>query len=176
MKRINDELLNKYVDHELTETELNELKDILEYNPDARTKLKAHELVDEILHKMEVNQAPQNFTEKIMDKINFSAIKKGKVSYFFVSVISIFVLAIISVIAFAIIKLGGEKLTSQKANPLIDRAKETLAENLNLLGSFVNNENIIFIGGALTVVLLISGYFMIESHKNFKDKLNRFSH
>lgn len=173
---INDELLNKYIDNELTEVELKELLEALKKDEEAQTKLKALQLTDEVLRKMEITPAPQNFTESFMKKIiTVSSVHKEKVSYFFVSVISFFVLTIVGVIGFSIKQIGfGSSLVEN--NEYVKSSKEVLSNGLSQVNAVFNNDNMLLIGAGLTFVLLISGYFIIESHKSFKQKLNRFSH
>lgn len=174
---INDELLNKYIDNELTDVELKELTEALKNDADAQAKLKALQFTDETLHKMEVTPAPENFTESFMKKIiTASSFHKEKVSYFFVSIISFFALAIIGIIGFALSKIDFASSSFAGDNRYIQKTKEILSGGLGQLNSILSNDNILLIGAGLTFVLLISGYFILENHKNFKEKLNRYSH
>lgn len=173
---INDELLNKYIDNELSEIELKELSETLKSDSEAQAKLKALQLTEEVLRKMEITPAPQNFTEIFMKKIiTVSSVHKEKVSYFFVSVISFFALTIIGVIGYSVSKIGFETSLGEN-NQYVQKTKEVFSGGLTQINSIFNNDNMLLIGAGLTFVLLISGYFIIESHKNFKEKLNRFSH
>ena len=174
---ITDELLNKYIDNELTEVELKELTEALKKDSDAQRKLKALQSTDEILYKMEVTPAPANFTESFMKKLMpVSSAVKGKVSYFFVSIISLFALAIAGVIGYSVSKIDFSESSVIDDNQYVKQTKDVLSGGLDHLNSILSNDNILFIGAGLTFVLLVSRYFMIENHKNFKEKLNRFSH
>ena len=46
MKELTDELLNKFIDGELDSQTVKELKELINMNPEALSKLKAHKLVD----------------------------------------------------------------------------------------------------------------------------------
>jgi len=174
---INDELLNKYIDNELTEVELKELSEALKNDNEAQAKLKALQLTDEVLRKMEITPAPQNFTESFMKKIiTVSSVHKEKISYFFVSVISFFAVAIIGVLGFSFSKIDITSSSLGENNQYVQKTKEVFSGGLSQLNSIFSNDNMLLIGAGLTFVLLISGYFIIESHKSFKQKLNRFSH
>ena len=174
---ITDELLNKYIDNELSDFELKELTEALKNNEEARAKLKALQLTDELLRKMENTPAPQNFTESFMRKINaVSSINKEKISYFFVTVISFLALAITGVIGYSISQINFQSSSLAEKNEYVKKSKEFFSTGLNQFNSILNNENMLLIGAGLTFVLLVSGYFIIENHKNFKQKLNRFGH
>ncbi|MGD8778369.1 MAG: hypothetical protein PVH88_05340 [Ignavibacteria bacterium] len=175
---INDELLNKYIDNELTEVELKELTEAFKNDSEAQAKLKALRLADKILHEMEVTPAPVNFTETFMKRIAAgSSTAKEKVSYFFVSIISFFVLVIIGILGYAVSKIDwGSSSVVDDDNKYVQGTKKMFSVGIEHLNSILNNDNMILIGVGLTFVLLISGYFIIENHKNFKGKLNRFSH
>ncbi|MBU2493908.1 MAG: hypothetical protein KJ571_14870 [Bacteroidetes bacterium] len=174
---INDELLNKYIDNELTDVELAEFKKEIQTDAEAQNKLKALKLTDEILNKMEVNRAPVNFTEMFMKKIiTVSSFHKEKVSYFFVSIISFFVLTITGILGYSISKIESGSSSIAEKNQYVQKTKEVLSGGLGELNAILSNDNMLLIGAGLTFVLLISGYFLIENHKNFKEKLNRFSH
>ena len=174
---ITDELLNKYIDNELTEVEYKELSAALKNDPDANAKLKALQLTDEILRKMEVTAAPENFTSKFMNKIAVStSVVKEKVSYFFIGMISFFILAIVGIIGYSVSKVEPSSSSLVDDNQYVQKTKEFFSGGLGQLTSILSNDNMLLIGAGLTFVLLISGYFLIENHKNFKQKLNRFSH
>ena len=103
---ITDELLNKYIDNELSEAELKELTERLKNDTDAQLRLKALHLTDDILRKIEVSPAPENFTQKFMSKISISTSSvKDKVSYFYIGMISFFALAIAVILGFSISRI-----------------------------------------------------------------------
>lgn len=174
---ITDELLNKYIDNELSEAELKELTEILENDIDAQLRLKALHLTEEILRKIEISPAPENFTHKFMSKISIShSSVKDKVSYFYIGMISFFALAIAGILGFSIsrIEFGSSNLTGD--NQYIQKTRELFSGGLGYINSLLGNDSILLVGIGLTFVLLVSGYYILENHKNFKEKLNRFCH
>jgi hypothetical protein len=174
---ITDELLNKYIDNELSEVELKELTEILKNDIDAQLRLKALHLTEDILRKIEISPAPENFTYKFMSKISIShSAVKDKVSYFYVGMISFFALAIAGIMGFSIsqIEFGSSNLSGD--NQYIEKTNELFSRGLGYINSLLGNDSIIQVGAGLTFVLLVSGYFILENHKNFKEKLNRFCH
>ncbi len=176
MNKINDEMLNRYIDNELDSEELSELKTELEKNSDAVTRLKALQTVDNSLRQMQNDLAPQSFTEKLMSKIQSVAQSaKPKVSYFFISIISIFSVGIVSLLIFAI---EGMKTEDAKSNldPVFQQVKEFAGKNLGFIEIMFKTNTILLVGAMLAVIMLFTAYFTFESHKNFKNKLNSISH
>ena len=167
-----DELLNKYIDNELSEAELKELTEILKNDTDAQLRLKALHLTEEILRKIEISPAPENFTHKFMSKIFIStSVVKDKVSYFYIGMISFFALAIAGILGFSISRIESGSSNLIGDNQYIQKTKEFFLGHIN---SLLGNDSILLVGASLTFVLLVSGYFMFENHKNFKKRLNRF--
>ena len=174
---ITDELLNKYIDNELSEDGLKEFNEMLKNDFDAQSRLKALHLTEDILRKIEISPAPENFTDKFMSKISISTSGvKDKVSYFYIGMISFFALAIAGILGFCIsqVEFGSSNLTGD--NQYIQNTMELLSGGLGYINSLLGNDSILLTGAGLTFVLLVSGYYILENHKNFKEKLNRFCH
>jgi hypothetical protein len=174
---ITDELLNKYIDNELSVAEIKELTEILKNDIDAQLKLKALHLTEEILRRIGISPAPENFTYKFMSKIPFShSAVKDKVSYFYIGMISLFTSAIAGTLGYSIyqIESGASNLIGN--NQYIQETMEIFSGGLEHINSLLGNDSIVQVGTGLIFVLLVSGYFILENHKNFKEKLNRFCH
>jgi low affinity Fe/Cu permease len=174
MKKITDEILNDYIDNQLNSEALEEFNNIISSDEEALVKLKALKMVDQSLNSIEVYHAPEGFTQRVMNKIFVkSKAALPNIKRFFISVVGLFTIAIISVMIAAYSAAdtaeGGIKLN------FLDTAKKFVEENGPSVLKFFSNQNILMIGLALTMILLISGFFLLESHKNFKNKLNKIS-
>lgn len=175
MNNITDEILNKYIDGELDPFEIAEMKNEIENNVEIVVRLKALRLVDSSLKQMEVEQAPVNFSEKVMEAIsNATKAVKPKISYFFITIISLFSTGVLAVIvaAFRSIENGNDQSTMA---PYMDKAKEVIGKNLIEFQNFFSNKNVLLVVSVLTLILLITVYLTFEAHKNFKNKLDHYS-
>jgi predicted PurR-regulated permease PerM len=173
MKKISDELLNDYIDNQLDSKSLKEIADAVKIDAELLIRLTALKKVDTSLNEIEVIPAPDGFTNRIMKLIIAqSKIIIPKVSYFFVSVVSVFVTAIfsVSVVAFATLEKSQNLV---KKNSLLQDGMQYLKEIISSLQIYLSNDSILKIGLFLSIILLISGYFLLESHKNFRNKLNK---
>jgi hypothetical protein len=65
---------------------------------------------------------------------------------------------------------------SEASLKVFDTATKFLSENFGGVSDLLNNNTLMMIGGILTIILLISGYFVLESHKSFKQKLESSFH
>lgn len=173
MIKLNDEILNDYIDNELDSAALQEVNASLKTDEESLIKLKALKIVDHSLHHLEIYSAPEGFTKKVMKMIfATSKVVAPKVSYFFVTMVSVLSVAIISftTAAYLTVKKSTEEINKTS---ILDNVLLFIKEKTPALLKFFTNENILTIGTVLTVVLLISGYFLLESHKNFRNKLNK---
>ncbi len=174
--KLTDEILNKYLDGELSSDELKELNSLIEEDPDALSTLKTHKFVDKTLSKIETEYAPNGFAQRVMNIISSASGVRSKKFYFFRFIVFLFGLLISGTIFFIINSLPEPEPESQTSLKVVDTATKFLSENFGGLSDLLNNNTLIMIGGMLTIVLLISGYFVLESHKSFKQKLENSFH
>ena len=82
MKQVNDELLNRYIDGELSVQEIDDLEKELAVSPDLVDRLKALKMTDTVLKNMEHDSAPENVANRIMQKIESVNSVKNQKPYF----------------------------------------------------------------------------------------------
>jgi hypothetical protein len=171
MKKITDEILNDYIDNQLDSVSLSELKKDLADDEESLNKMKALKIVDETLRDLEVYEAPANFSEKVMNVITKSAKSiKPKMNYFFTGIISVFGIIIAGVLAAAWMIVAKQEPSSEKLQ-IVESVKQFVNDNLNTLNKIFSNHQVLFAGGLLAAVLLLSAVVVFDSHKNFKNKL-----
>ncbi len=170
--KVTDELLNKLIDDELNAREIEELHNLIKHDEIALSKVKAHQMVDSILKKIDVELAPEDTTSIIMERISNSLLVKEKKNGFFKFVLSVFVFLIIFVFGYIFSISGKTQVTesSSKYSEISDK----IVEFFSSINVALDNELILIIGGLLSILLLISGYFMLEEHRSFKQKLENF--
>ena len=173
MKALTDELLNKYIDNDLSITEVNQLKEFLSSE---LHKFKAHKLVDEVLRKMEFDTAPAGITERIMQRINVAASVKPRMSNFMRVVFFLFG---VSIFGSVIILLSQTSSVSSSEGLLPKEVIEYLNKfsfSLPSLQSVISSETTMIVISSLVLIVLISVYIFYNSHKSFKRKIEKFSH
>lgn len=174
--KVTDEILNKYIDGELSAAEIKNLKNYLSANPDELEKLKALKLVDNILRDMEFESAPHNFTEKFMNRLNVSYASKSNKYYLIKIIFALFGLGFIGIFLFGLSKLSFTDSSSNQS--AFDRIMERIGEIIPAI-SFslsINSDTVMLIVSILVLVTLIAAYIIINSHKAFKNNLENLSH
>lgn len=174
--KVTDEILNKYIDGELSAAEINELKNYLSANPNELEKLKALKLVDNVLSEMEYEAAPHNFTEKFMNRLNVSYSSKSNKFYLIKIIFTLFGLGFIGVFLFGLSRLSFTDNSSDET--AFERVMERIGEVIPAF-SFslsINSDTMMLIVSILVLVTLIAAYIIINSHKAFKDNLENLSH
>lgn len=175
MIRLNDEHLNDYIDNQLDASFLSDVKQALKEDEEALVKLNALRKVDNALREIKVDSAPDGFTERVMKLITGKSKSiTPKISYFFVSIVSILCVAIFGVMFFAFMNTSNESQNSNQTK-ILDDALSFFKNNASNIQDFFSNDNVLMLGMFLTMLLLISEVFMLESHKKFKNKLNSIS-
>jgi hypothetical protein len=169
-----DELLNKYIDGELLDGELEEVQNLLK-NEDNIRKLKALQVVDNSLKTLEGDAAPSNFTAKFMNVLskNSSKIKLSK-NYFTATINVVFILFIIAIIILAFSLIDWNFSTSGIDNK-VNNTMKTVKDNIPSLLAFFKNKNVMFFGSFLSLILLLGAYYSVEAHKAFKKRIDNLS-
>ncbi|MDZ7766601.1 MAG: hypothetical protein U5K00_19635 [Melioribacteraceae bacterium] len=177
MKKLTDEILNKYLDNEISTSELTELKTYLSNNPGDAEKFKAHKLVDEVLRKMEYESAPDNFTVNLMEKLSKIISEKPKKHYFIWAVFSFLGISFIGILFFGLTNLTpAQSSNTDDVFVRIGEGLDKLVPRIDSLSFSINPDLLMLIVSTLFLVTLIAAYVMINSHKAFKEKIENFSH
>lgn len=167
-----DDLLNRYVDNDLSSSELKEVKSLIESDTEVLKNLKTLEAVDNNLHNLEVAKAPEGFTSKVMTKITDSipSIKVTDNKTFFMILISFFTVLFgglaISLISFSPSKLN---LWNFSISDKLSKLVPSKIPSINI-SSLVDNG--VMLAAVFACVLIVFGFFIYDTHKNFKKKIN----
>jgi len=172
--KITDELLNKYIDNELSAAEIQELKNHLSSNSDEVEKLKALKLADNVLRQMEFETAPQNFTEKMMERLNVKYSPQNNKNYFIKIVFALFGIGFFGITFFGISNMSDSN--SDGNGSLIDTVFDKLDKIIPSFSFSVSSETLMLIVSILVLVTLIATYIIVNSHKVFKNNIENLSH
>ena len=170
MKELTDEILNKYIDNELSASEINELREFIESNPDELNKFKAHNLVDNILRELTYEKAPSYFTEKMMEKIAPVTQYYNRNNNFIKIILFVFALFLAGFTAAGLFIPAKE---SNNNSFISDSAGKLMqwASNIPFFQSSFTNENFLILFSSIILILFISIYILVNSHKHFKQEI-----
>lgn len=176
MKKVNDELLNRYIDDELSVNEIDELEKELAVNPDLVDRLKALKMTDMVLKNMEHDSAPKNVVNRIMQKIESVSSVKNQKPYFLYGIGAFIAVIALAVIGIVISLIPAESVDSSPIEPFMDKVTIAVSENASIISEVLQNPVILLIGASLTLISLIAAYYLFDSHKSFKKRLNTVTH
>lgn len=176
MKNVNDELLNRYIDGELSPQEIDDLEKELGANNALVERLKALKMTDTVLKSMEHESAPANVAQRIMQKIESISSVKNKKPYFLYGIIGFIALVTISTIGLVLSQIPAQTEESIPIEPFMDKLTVTVSENAAVISDVMKNPVVLLVGASLTLISLIAAYYLFDAHKSFKKRLNAVTH
>ena len=166
MKILSDEILNKYIDGELSRDDMRELENTIKNSREDRIRLDALREADRSLKNLKVSEIKSNFTSLVMNRILRSLRARQEQKKFIIGVISVFMimcLAIVGIVGFEMIK---------NFNPGTSTAIKDSTKYVTLASEFVsnilNNKNISIVGGVFSFGLIISAWFFFDYSKTLR--------
>ncbi len=167
MKNMDDELLNRYIDGEVTQNELNLIDKLLLTDTELKKRLSSLRKVHSELKSMKVDEPGLDFTARVMQRIANRYKVQRQQKIFIASVISF--LGILCAVFFGFVLV---KLSDEISGTLSLQGSSIIEQHANDLVYFVSNSfsglSISVFGSILSVIILISAYFFFEINKNSK--------
>lgn len=173
MKKITDELINKYLDGELTGLELDEFNEILQNDKEAVEKLKILKFVDENLRELPVEKAPASVSASVMSRLQQGFKAKKQTSNFFYAVIGIFSVMIVGILGYALKDISFTATDSKISERISEGVNRLIPEKLDSVMSFFTSSEFMLAGALVTLILLLATYFIFESHKDILKRLDK---
>ena len=178
MTKITDEILNKYLDEELSREESELIKSEIRTSEELQKKYNALKLIHEKLFDMKEDEVSPAFTDKIMNQIvrrKFAIPKQQK--YFIVSIatfITLLCLVIFGFVISAIISSAPSSIGESKS--VLDSVSNLSDGLVKTLQHLFSGPGLSIIGSIFSIVLLISGFFFFEMQKRSKANLGNGQH
>jgi hypothetical protein len=168
----NDDLLNKYIDNELSRDELDEVEELVKTNNKFRSHLSVHKYLHETLYQLPIKNAPLNITEIIMNKISGSINKKYKKNYLFRFVIAVLT-SILVLTLFMFFYFLGDLELFKNASEISMNYSDKILPSISYMNEIFNSNVFKTVTGILGFVVLLLFYFNYNSHKQVKDMLTK---
>ncbi len=164
MIQITDEILNKYIDGELSKTESAEVEKQIQFSKEIRDQFNALKFVHSQLKNIKEDEVADNFTLLTMARINRQVKTKrsdSKFIGFIFSTILVFCLGIIGYVSYTIFNIASRS----SANRNFGNYGKLLNEFLSILQNIFSPQNIPLTGSVVSLVIIITAYFFFESRK-----------
>ncbi|MCB0744882.1 MAG: hypothetical protein KDC67_13320 [Ignavibacteriae bacterium] len=173
MKHNYDELINKYLDNELSNAELESVNVLLKSDNEFKTKFATQKYVHENLYELPVHEAPIDISEKIMSKLVSKLKSKYQKNYFFRGVITVLSIVLITVLFMFFFYLNDLKFI-QDAPSATNYIKNYTRPAFAFISKLIASEIFRTVSGIVGFIILLSFYFVLNSYKDFKDRINHF--
>jgi nitrate reductase NapE component len=160
MKTLSDEILNRYIDGELSRDEMREVEETIKNSKEDRIELNAIQNTDRSLKNMRLIEVKSNFTSLVMNKIQRSLRSRHEQKKFIISIFSIFIimcLVIVGIVGFEIVK----NFNPETSTAIKDSIKYVTSAS-QLISNIFNSRNISIVGGVFSFGLIISAWFFFD--------------
>ncbi len=173
MIQLNDEILNQYIDGELNQAALIEVKELLKKSDDGRRRLAALQRVHGELGKIKIYETGADFTSLLMAKIRKNAISIKKDRYFVFSISTIFMIISLAIIGYVFTIAVGSSSSGSMSTNSIDYYINYFTNALETVRNILSAKNISIIGSIFSFGIIITGYIFFENLRHAKRRLSR---
>ena len=172
MIQITDEILNKYLDGELSVEEVKQIKSTLHNSDELQRKYNALKLVHDSLSFLKEDEVSPAFTEKLMKQLVVRTTVPKQQKYFIASVVTFISILCLVIFGFSISAIiSASSSSKEETKSVFDSGG--LVEALQQLFS---GAGLSIIGSIFSIIVLISGYFFFEMQKRTKADLGNGQH
>jgi len=165
-----EELINKYIDNELNEEEIKEVQNLIQNDPSFVNELKAMKVVHQYLPNLSVSTLPKGFTERVMTGLIRKNSLLNRPNYFFHFIIGTFLTIILGVSLYNL-NYSSSNESTEYSVPFLTKFIDSLKSLLGVI-EIHDGKLTLIIGTVLSFILFATAFYMIESHKNLKKKLD----
>jgi hypothetical protein len=174
MIRITDEILNKYLDGELSREEAEQVNSELRVSEELQRKFNTLKLVHDKLSDLKEDEVSAGFTELLMSKIKKkSLLVPRQQKYFIVSIATFITLLCLVVFGFSISAIISSSPSSIGDSKTVVDSITNLSDGLTkTIEHIFSGKGLSIIGSIFSLVIIISGYFFFEMQKRTKANLS----
>lgn len=177
MIHITDEILNKYLDGELSRTEADQVKSALHDSEELRRKFNALKLVHTNLSSVKEDEISNDFTEKLMKQIVRKATAPKQQKYFIASVVTFITLLCLVIFGFSIsAMISATSSVAGNSQSVLDSVSSLSEGLVKMLHQLFSGTGLSIIGSIFSLIVLISGYFFFEMQKRSKASIGNGQH
>ena len=174
MIQITDEILNKYLDGELSSVEAEQVKFQLRSSEEFRRKFDTLKLVHDNLSTIQEDEVTAGFTEKLMKQIVKGSTAPRQQKYFIASVVTFISLLCLVIFSFSISAMISATTSAASDSQSVLDSVSGLSEGLvRTIQKLFSGAGLSIIGSIFSLIILISGYFFFEMQKRTKSVMSK---
>jgi hypothetical protein len=173
MIQITDEILNRYLDGELSREDTEQVKSALLNSDEIRRKFNTLKLVHTKLSILKEDEVSPSFTQNLMKQIIRRTSVPRQQKYFIVSVATFITLLCLVIFGFSISAVISATPSSIGDSKSVFDSFSNLSEGLvKSIKQLFSGAGLSIIGSIFSIIVLISGYFFFEMQKRTKASLS----
>lgn len=169
MKIIDDNLLNNFIDNDLSIEEKQFIQNEIDKNPEIKKRYENLLLIHNSLKNSEISSTSIDFTKTLMQKISKRELRSVQQKRFLFVMLSIFGIVTVGIVGFLFYQLIST-LTFTDSNELVTNYSKSIGDYFT---SIFGKKNLSIFGSVLSFIMLVAGYFLFDYQKQSKKK---FSH
>jgi len=171
MSLIPDEILNKYLDGELEPGKIKEVDFILKESEPDRKRFKALKLVHDNLSSIKEDKVGEDFTFRLMSRLNKKFALPKQQKYFIAFVSSFIVLICLGILGYVISTILSAPVAQSQSPQVMESVKHVTKGLVAELKNIFSGTNLSIIGSIISFALIVSGYLFFEHQKQIKTRL-----
>ena len=171
MNLLSDEILNKYLDGELEPDKIKEVESILKESEPGRKRFNALRLVHDNLSSIKEEKVSDDFTFRLMSKLNKKFALPKQQKYFIVFVSSFIVLICLGILGYVISAILSAPVSHSQSPQVMESVQNVTTWLITELKKIFSGTNLSIIGSIISFALIISGYLFFEQQKQIKSRL-----
>jgi len=169
MTNISDELLNRFLDNELSIEEKKIVKNEIEKSSSLKKRYEALLLTHSLLQNIQPDSTSLNFSKVVMQKISHRGVIESQQKRFLFIVLALLGFTILGIVVYVFYQIFNTIQLSDSS--------ETISTYSNTIGDYFSalfgKKNLSILGSLLSFIMLVSGYFLYDYQKHSK---KNFSH
>ncbi len=171
MNLISDEILNNYLDGELTPEKIQEVDAILKRSEPDMKRFKALKLVHDNLSSIKEDKVNEDFTFRLMKKLNRKFVLPKQQKYFIILVSSFMVLICLGIVGYVIATILSTPTPQTESVEVTETVQRITIGLITELQKLFSGNGLSIIGSIISFAMIITGYIFFERQKQMKTRL-----
>ena len=171
MNLISDEILNKYLDDELAPEKIKEVEAALKDSKPDIKRFQALKLVHDNLSSIKEEKVSEDFTSRLMNKLNKKFVLPKQQKYFILSISSFIVLVCLGILGYVIATILSAPVPQSEPVQVTETVQRVTTVLVNELQRLFSGNGLSIVGSIISFALIITGYIFFERQKQMKTRL-----
>jgi hypothetical protein len=177
MINITDQMLNSYLDGELSSDESKQIKAEILASEELQKRLSTLKLIHERLYNLKEYKVSDDFTSKVISKIGHRKfVVPRQQKYFIFSIAAFITILCLVIFGFSISALISTSAPPSESLNVVDTISVLSSGLIDFIKHLFSGKGLSILGSVFSLIIIISGYFFFEMQKRAKADLGNGHH